>query len=220
MIWKLRDPIQLHAERRRAEVTASLLKPGFDDVILDVGCGDCYHIHRILKYCPHTVGIDISLEKLREGKRMVSEASLIRASSESLPFQPRVFNKIICLELLEHLRDPSKTIKEMHYALREEGILIISLPYKEQITMTKCIHCGKLTPLWGHLQSFDEEKLFHLLPRNYRLVSCEYVGTMMSSYHLFNRLPVSLWKVVDTFSRILPSIGKPSWFISKFEKSQ
>lgn len=217
VIWEIKDPIKLHGERRRAEVTASLLQPHSGDAILDVGCGDGYQISYVIKHASHIIGIDTSTYKLKKGKRRLKEANFICASSEKLPFQPQTFNKVMCLELLEHLKDPSMTMNEIDLILKRRGVLIVSVPYKERISMTQCIHCDKLTPLYGHLHSFDEDKMFSLLLKNYALLQREYICTILSVYVLFGALPTRFWKIVDSLSRFLPGI-RPSWFINKVQK--
>ena len=217
-IWEMRDPIQVQGEQRRAEYTVFLLCPQRTDSILDVGCGDAYQINYVAKHKSYIVGIDVSHEKLKEGKKVVREANFVCASSESLPFQPKIFNKVMCLELLEHLRNPLKTLDEIDVVLKEKGILVISVPYNERIVMTQCIHCGKLTPMYGHLHSFDEKKLSHLLPKNYVTCRQEGMGTILAAYPIFHSLPLRLWRFIDRLSGLLPGM-KPCWLLSKFQKT-
>ena len=209
--------IHLQAERRRAEVTSSLLQPRRSDLILDVGCGDGYQMSFITKHVQHAIGIDTSFHKLKEGKRRVKEADFIRAAVQKLPFQPETFDKVLCLELLEHLKDPSKALNEIDLMLKKRGILIVSVPYKERIRMIQCVHCGKLTPLYGHLHSFDEEKMSSILPRNYSVIRQEYIGTPVSSYFVLSHCPTRFWKIIDNLSRLLLGF-RPYWFISKVQK--
>ena len=216
-ILELVDRVQLHGERRRAEVTSSLLQPHRSDLILDVGCGDGYQMFFIAKHVQHAIGIDTSFYKLKEAKMRVKEADFIRATVQKLPFQPAAFNKVLCLELLEHVEDPSKALNEIDLVLKKGGTLIVSVPYRERIRMIQCVHCGKLTPLWGHLHSFDEEKLSSLLPRNYSVLRREYIGTPVSSYLVFSHCPTRLWKIIDNLSRLLLGF-KPYWFINKVQK--
>lgn len=216
-IWDIENPISLHGERRRAEITTLLLQPRKKERILDVGCGDGYQMRYVAKYAGFTVGIDISQEKLKEAKKRVRNVELIRASSEKLPFKPETFDKILCLELFEHLKNPCRTTNEINFILKKHGILVVSVPYKERITMTQCIYCGKLTPLWGHLNSFNEEALLSLLPKNYVLLNREYVATMVASHPIFSCLPTKMWKVIDRIVRVLPG-EKSDWFINKFQK--
>ena len=217
VIWEINDPIKLHGERRRAEVTASLLQPHSSDVILDVGCGDGYQVSYVISQAAWYSPIDTSTYKLKKGKRRIKEANFICASSEKLPFQPQAFNKVMCLELLEHLKDPSKTMNEIDLVLKRGGVLIVSVPYKERIYMTRCIHCGKLTPLYGHLHSPSTWRPRAPSARASPLLQCAYIYATLSAYILFSALPTRFWKIVDSLSRFLPGI-KPSWFINKVQK--
>ena len=216
--WDVKNPILLHEQRRRAEITRFLLSPQSNDTILDVGCGDGYQISYFANLVSQVVGVDISRRKLKKAKTNVPESDFICADSSRLPFRARIFDKILCLELLEHLEHPSKTINEIDLSLKKKGILIVSVPYREQIVQTRCVHCGRLTPLHGHLHSFDEQKISRILMSNYNLLKRELISTPASSYHLFAFLPTRLWKIVDTLSRALPGV-RPYWVISKAEKT-
>lgn len=217
LIWEIENPISSHGERRRAEVTTLLLQPKQNERVLDVGCGDGYQISYIADLAGYIVGVDVSIGKLKEAKKRLRNVDFIKASSEKLPFQLETFDKVLSLELLEHLRNPSQTINEIDLILKKRGILVLSVPYKEHIKMTQCVHCGKLTPLWGHLTSFNEGKISSLMPKNYALLNREYVATMVASHPLFSCLSTRIWKVIDRVVRVLPG-EKPCWFISKFIK--
>lgn len=218
VIWEVEDPIRLQGERRRAEVTARILRPEPEDVILDVGCGDGYQISHILGSASRIIGIDLSRARLEKARKKINGADLVRASSEKIPFRQQIFDKAMCLELLEHLRNPSVTLQEIESVLKEAGTLVVSVPFRERIIATECIHCGKPTPLWGHIHRFDEQKLASLLPRNLKTIHQIYTGTVIAAYPLFSFLPTSLWKLIDDVSRVLPGM-KPSWLVSKIRKS-
>ena len=213
VMWRIHE----HGERRRAEIMAHLLEPKFDDSILDVGCGDGYQTSYIVGRVSYVVGVDISLENLKEAKKRLMSGDVVCASSEKLPFQSQIFDKIICLELLEHLKNPNKTLREIELVLKRSGILVVSVPYKELIRLTLCIHCGKLTPLYGHLHSFDEQKVSSILPDNLTTLKRVYTCTPVAGFPIFSFLPIRLWKLVDYLSRVLLGM-RPSWFINKFQK--
>lgn len=46
---------------------------------------------------------------------------------------PMRFDRIICLEVLEHLKYPEGTLKSIHRALKEDGIAVISLPNESNL---------------------------------------------------------------------------------------
>ena len=107
---------------------------------------------------------------MKVAKRRVKSADFVCASSERLPFRIQIFDKVTCLELLEHLSNPRKTLEEIELVMKDAGTIVISVPYRERIVATRCIHYGKLTPLLGHIHSFDERKLSSYLPWHLRII--------------------------------------------------
>ncbi|MEM2806613.1 MAG: class I SAM-dependent methyltransferase [Candidatus Bathyarchaeia archaeon] len=168
-IWELQGS-SLHRQVRRAEVVKSMLKNS--KAVLDVGCAEGFITSFISDFSTYVVGIDLDRDSLKIAKVKVKNVDFVQASITNLPFRRGWFDAVTCCEVLEHLPNHiiEKGIKEIDGVLSTKGVLLISVPYREQITYTRCIHCGKLTPLWGHLQSFDENKVSSLLPKNYRLV--------------------------------------------------
>ena len=217
MIWEIKDPNKLHAERRRAELTSFLLQPHPGDIVVDIGCGDGYQISHIAGSESLIIGIDLSLLKLKNGKKRLKHVEFLRACSDKLPFRRQIFDKVMCLELLEHVENPSKTLYEIDLVLKKGGILVISVPYREEIAMTQCIYCNRLTPISGHLHSFDEDKVTSILPNNYVSLRHEYFGTILASYILFSPLPLRIWRIIDRLCALFPAV-RPSWFLNKVQK--
>lgn len=215
-IWQIKDPIRQQAERRRAEATTHLLQPHREDAILDVGCGEGYQLSFVIKHSKQAIGIDTSKNALAEAKKRVGKAEFVCASAERIPFRPHLFGKVICLEVLEHLRSPQKCIDEINFVLKNKGILVVSVPYKETITMIECTHCGKLTPLYGHLHSFNERQMAVLLQK-YIVLRLEPMGTVLAFYVWFRLFSRRLWGILDYLSMHLLGL-KPAWLISKAQK--
>lgn len=218
-IWKLKGP-SIHRQRRRAQATAFYLVITPEDFILDVGCGEGFVTSHFLK-AGYVVGVDTSINSLLIAKQKVNELNVefVCANAGNLPFRNSVFNKVTMLEVLEHLpkETQKKTCQEVDRILKKEGILVISVPYKEQITYTRCIHCGKLTPLWGHLHSMDEEKVTNLLPKPFALMDhCHLPNVgLISLAGIFEHLPLRLWLLLnDLFGKF----RKGYWLLLKYEK--
>ena len=82
----------------------------------------------------------------------------IAADSFHLPFTDGSFDCVIASEIIEHIVDPAKFIKELFRVVKKGGQLIITTPYKEKIIYYLCIHCNNKTPAHAHIHSFDEKK--------------------------------------------------------------
>ena len=210
----------MHRQIRRTQATAFYLGITPEDFILDVGCGEGFVISHFLK-AGYVVGVDTSISSLLIAKQKLHELNIefVCADACNLPFRNNVFNKITMLEVLEHLpkKTQKKTCQEVDRILKKKGILVISVPYKEQITYTRCIHCGKLTPLWGHLHSMDEEKVTKLLPSHYTLTAHNHLPNvgLISLAGIFEHLPLRLWLLLND---LLGKFRKGYWILLKYEK--
>ncbi len=104
-------------------------------MILDVGCGPMFIAYPLLRSSTSQyVGIDIlrpaALKKYKAAFKDLGMGSLevIRASAQSLPFRDDVFDHVLCLDVLEHLKQPKEASTEMHRVSREGASIVVSLP--------------------------------------------------------------------------------------------
>jgi ubiquinone/menaquinone biosynthesis C-methylase UbiE len=218
-IWELKGS-QLIKQIKRAEVVKRMLKHSKARLILDVGCAEGFITNYLSQLQAQVIGIDID-QSLKIAKNKVKNASFIYASIMHLPFKEETFEAVTLLEILEHLPDTSinEGITEVNRVLKSGGTLMLSVPYKEKITYTRCIHCGKPTPLWGHLQSFDEDKLASFLPKNYKEVKKKHLPNLelISCSTLLNWMPLRIWLLVNDFLGI---IRKGYWITLKLVKGK
>lgn len=131
--------------------------------LLDVGCCCGEWLNYICEHYKlnHHLGIDIAENRVNEAKRMYPELNVKVSSAEKLDFSEKSFDVVTCLEVLEHIPDWSSIFNSLfHFASKQ---VLITVPYCEKITYSVCIHCGKSTPLWGHLRSYSEDS-FPKLP--------------------------------------------------------
>ena len=166
------------------------------------------------------VGLELNLETLNIAKKKVGGVSFINASIGFLPFRDNIFEAICMLEVLEHMGFDiqRECMKEVNRVLESNGLIVISVPYREKIINTTCIHCGKLTPLYGHLQSLDEHKITSLLsPYHFSLTKIHHLPNvgLVSCSRLFRWLPLPLWLIVN---KVLGFVRKGYWIILQYKK--
>lgn len=219
-IWE-RKKFELHKQKRRSQVVVKYLKRSSAKTILDIGCAEGYVTEFISKIGPPVVGIEVNLESLVIAKNRGINAEFINSSIYNLPFRPGVFDGVCILEVLEHLakEDQKKALEEVNRILSEKGGLVISIPYKENIISTNCIHCGKMTPMYGHLRSLDESAINEILPRNnqYDLRNICHLPNVgiLSCKIVFAPLPLRLWLFLNSF---LGVISKGYWIVLQYTK--
>jgi len=94
--------------------------------ILDLGCGPGNLLDDLLLH-GDTFGSDFSQDALRFcAQRGFSR--LFRADFHSLPLREGKFDLVTCIDVLEHLSDDRKAIRELVRILRPGGVLIVSVP--------------------------------------------------------------------------------------------
>ncbi len=117
--------------KRRAKRIIEAVEPSDGDKILDLGCGTGYYLF-LLSNLPvklNLTGVDNDDKALREAKSFLSrKIRFILSDSHRLPFRDSTFDKVVASEVLEHLEDDQKALKEIFRILKHQGILVISTP--------------------------------------------------------------------------------------------
>ncbi len=98
--------------------------------VLDVGCGNGLISMSLGKAGHNVTGIDISdkaIEKAKE-KNTLPNVSFAVASAEQLSETQTRYDAVICSEVLEHLNEPSSLLKYIYKSMKDDGILIVTVP--------------------------------------------------------------------------------------------
>ena len=100
------------------------LKEPTDGYILDDG-GGCGYLFNFLseKERKNYVNLDVSIHLLK-----MSKGHMVRGVAENLPFKEESFKLVVSSEVLEHVNDKIKTIKEIHRVLKNSNSLILDTP--------------------------------------------------------------------------------------------
>lgn len=93
--------------------------------ILDIGCGPG-NLSNNLSNIGKVFGIDVSLPTLRLCQKKYS--NLINGKADELPIREGSFDVVILLDVLEHIADDVKVMKETYRILKPGGIVLITAP--------------------------------------------------------------------------------------------
>jgi len=96
--------------------------------ILDLGCGVGTYSEACAKEGHSVVSMDISKEALRLSKER-GLTNLVRASATHLPFKPCTFDRVLFIDVMEHLRDPAKALLDIRRILAPQGLLTLQTQY-------------------------------------------------------------------------------------------
>lgn len=140
------------------QIAMRLVPPGKGRTALDVGCRAGVQT-RWLQSQGYTV-TSIDVEKLFDGAQVVD-------ANETLPFADESFDLVWCSEVIEHLRDPAKSLAELRRVTRTGGELILTTPNSYAL-LFRAISVFGLTPQRiqrkDHLHFFDEADIRRLSP--------------------------------------------------------
>lgn len=144
------DPSEIH----RTNLVMSLLSDNNLNSVLDVGCGDGYlcHLYRGMGV-ENVVGCDLTETRINFAKSKFKEINFVQGDVYNLHFNNNSFDLVSAVEVIEHLEDPEKAIKELQRVSKR--FVLITVPYKEELTNLVCPHCLRLFPCDSHIQSFD-----------------------------------------------------------------
>lgn len=104
----------------------SRLTPGYR--VLEVGCGTGNVLHVLEAVCDRgvVVGMDLFVEGLRYARRR-TRAPLVQGDMHTPPFRA-VFDLIGLFDVLEHLPDDMRVLRDLHAMLAPGGALMITVP--------------------------------------------------------------------------------------------
>ena len=97
--------------------------------VLEFGSGYGSGAYRLSKFAREVLAIDIDWRSINESPRRFKRDNLqfIRGDAESFK-PPKKYEVIVALQLIEHLKNPDKFIKNICFNLTNEGLLILSTP--------------------------------------------------------------------------------------------
>jgi SAM-dependent methyltransferase len=93
--------------------------------LLDVGCGDM----PFRKFLPEKVTVYHGLDKGKRG----ADVHFIGDAQDMHDIGMESYETVMSLQVLEHVPDPFRAMKEMHRVLTKGGVLILSVPHLSRL---------------------------------------------------------------------------------------
>jgi ubiquinone biosynthesis O-methyltransferase len=162
--------------------------------VLDIGCGDGVLTYELARGGADVVGIDTEEHGLafaeenlkRENANGNLKYAFKNASAYDMPFESESFDCVVCTEVIEHVQDPERLVREAHRVLKKGGQVILTTPYR----LTE----HPLDP--HHVREYFPEELKKLVATSFER------ATITLTHHLF-------WLGLYTYS--FPSLGRRPW---------
>lgn len=112
------------------------LKDSFPDLlkrpVLDLGSGKGSFLIDVAQHGGSAVGVEISPAYIEETKKRADKAGVVvkvlAGKGEQIPFADASFGFVNMCEVIEHVIDPTKTLKEVYRVLQIGGEVYMSVP--------------------------------------------------------------------------------------------
>ena len=165
------SPVQKWWKQSVAKAVWELLPEGSE--VLDIGCGSS---PIMAKY--NGVGVDSNegkVEFMRTNFRNQGDHKFVVGQAEALPFKASSFDAILCIEVVEHIREPDKVIAEIARVAKTNAKVVLATPDYSKI-LAYAIEF--LSPYGeSHTYRFTKRKLERLcITHGLKPVRHKYVG--------------------------------------------
>ncbi|MEO0226331.1 MAG: class I SAM-dependent methyltransferase [candidate division WOR-3 bacterium] len=115
----------------------NLIRPYRFKRLLDIGYGSGILFPELSHYADQLYGVDIhhEHEKVKSAiKKYNIDAELKAGNILNLPYEDGEFDGVVCISVLEHIRDLPRAINEIHRVLTKKGIAIFGFPVRNRLT--------------------------------------------------------------------------------------
>lgn len=131
--------------------------------ILDAGCGEGFTLNKLFqnKIGSKLEGIDFSKDAISLGKKIHPHLSLRQGDIYKLPYKDNSFDLVLSTEVLEHLKEPEKALKEIIRVSKK--YILLSVPNEPFFRLSNFLR-GKNITRWGD----DIDHINHWNPKSFQ----------------------------------------------------
>ncbi len=168
------DMAAYHASERERTRVADLMDmvPLGLESALDIGARDGHITLQLSTRIGHVTALDLECPAISDPR-----ITCIAGDAAQLPLPDRSVDLVFCAEVLEHIPSPAleRAAKEIMRVSKEH--VIVGVPFKQDIRVGRstCLRCGQISPPWGHVNRFDEERLTTLFS-GFQVAARRFVG--------------------------------------------
>jgi 2-polyprenyl-3-methyl-5-hydroxy-6-metoxy-1,4-benzoquinol methylase len=162
--------------------------------ILDVGCGQGAFSRELKNKLSNVEawGIEIESEVAEKAKENLDKILVVNVEDEGLELPAEYFDCIVCNDVLEHMKDPWGVLKRLRRSLKNDGLVISSIPNVRYYKNLKALLRNKE---WkyessgildiGHLRFFTQKSIITMFEEcGYSVIKIEGINPMNWSWKL------------------------------------
>jgi SAM-dependent methyltransferase len=128
--YRSKNPVVRYLVGRFLQRVSELAAAESPRRVLEVGCGEGVVLATLAVRLPgaRIDGVELDETALGQARARCPGATLVRGDACELPFEDRSFDLVVCLEVLEHLPEPVRALRELRRVAR--GGCLLSVPYE------------------------------------------------------------------------------------------
>lgn len=154
-----------------------LLKRKSDSLILDFGCGGGALLTELTEY-GNVIGLENSRLALTYCQDR-GQKNLVLNDGHKLPFKNNTFEIVVCLDVLEHLKDDLQFLSQIYATLSGDGYIFIMVPAFPRLWSSRDVYLG-------HLRRYTRLQLKRSLEEaSFNIVKISYINSFYLPIMLF-----------------------------------
>lgn len=164
-----KNPIQKFLIKKFYNSLFSLITPLKPASILDAGCGEGFTMDKLTKFGvgKQIEGVEYSKGAISLGKKLFPNLTFREGSAYNLPYRDNTFDLVVCTEVLEHLDNPTKVLREVMRVSKKH--ILISVPNEPFFMLGNFIRGKNLSRLGndpGHINHWTIISFLDFLKKN------------------------------------------------------
>ncbi len=110
-----------------------LLRIDSISLIVDLGCGTGNYTYALSKSSKNIIGIDSSIGMINEARTKYPDLQFINGDTMDLPFISAIFDSAVAIQVLHHISNKEKFLKETNRVLKNGSYIAIQSCSHEQL---------------------------------------------------------------------------------------
>lgn len=175
--------------------------------VLDIGCGDGFIMDRIELFGNQVEGVEISDNAIKRARKKGFKVHDCSLNEDWYPKIKSKFDVVFAGEILEHIFDTDRLLRNIKKILKKDGKLIITTPNIASLGRRLYLLFGK-SPLVettarsydaGHIRYFTFDTLIKLLEEN--MFEIEYISSVYINFNNSGSLHSTM------LAKLFPKLG-------------
>lgn len=170
--YNSQNPLQIFLIQKFLQKIQKLIYKIKGKTLLDVGSGEGYILEAILSRRKfQTTALDANEKALKILRKKLPNITVKQGYAEELPFDNNTFDVVVCCEVLEHLKNPEKTLQELKRVGRK--YFVLSVPDEPWFSLANLLR-GKNISRWGcdpeHIQKWSTKTFSKLVGKELKII--------------------------------------------------